>query len=72
MLTLQHSARNMLAAAARKTVVAAAPALLVRPFAAQAAAAPAAGRRFPGPITHNQHTKHMTAGVGQVSTRTRQ
>lgn len=43
-----------------------------RPFTvATAHAGPAAqpthGRRFPGPITHNQYTPHMTAGLGMLS-----
>jgi len=68
-LLSQRTARASVAIAARQvsSAAAVAPAVIARPFAAQAAAAPADGRRFPGPITHNQHTKHMTAAVGQLS-----
>lgn len=53
--------RTLMAAAAGTAAPGAA-----RAFAGSAAPSTASGR-FPGPITHNQHTAHMTAGVGQLT-----
>ena len=54
-------------ATATHAAAATAPALqAARSFAAAPAAA-SSGPRFPGPITHNQHTPHMTAGVSQLT-----
>lgn len=53
--------------AAHAAAASAAPAMLASRSFAAAPAAASSGPRFPGPITHNQHTTHMTAGVGQLT-----
>ena len=73
MMSRASMQRGVIATVARATiskpaVVAAAAVPSVRAFAAAPAAAAAAGsKRFPGPLTQNQHTAHMTAAVGQLS-----
>lgn len=41
--------------------------LAALPARSTSSGASSAPRRFPGPITHNQHTTHLSAGVGQLT-----
>lgn len=59
-------ARSTVARTVQRVAAASASHIGVR-HAATAAAPSSSGRRFPGPITHNQYTEHMTAGLGQLS-----
>lgn len=61
---LSHASRQVVRASTTSAVTGS---VLARHATAAAAAPAQAGRRFPGPITHNQYTKHMTGALGQLS-----
>lgn len=64
---LSRTANRLRSTLSLRASLAATPIRLQATSSSSAAARQTNSSRFPGPLTHNQHTQHMVAGVGQLT-----